>query len=127
VLAALSAAVVRAESIGIPLCIVIVNDCGITLAAIMMDGAKFLSFKTATRKAITAASFGTPTDDDDSTKPLRVAAATNGDFLALKGGLPIFIGGQLVGAIGVGSGTGEQDIAVASAGIAAIEGATEAP
>jgi len=38
----------------------------------------------------------------------------------LPGGLPIAFDGDVIGAIGVGSGTGDQDIAVGNAALAAI-------
>jgi uncharacterized protein GlcG (DUF336 family) len=41
----------------------------------------------------------------------------------LPGGLPIIIDGQTVGGIGVGSGTGAQDLDVAKAAIRALTGA----
>lgn len=44
----------------------------------------------------------------------------------LAGGLPIWRGGILLGGIGIGSGTGEQDVEVAMAALAAI-GASTAP
>jgi glc operon protein GlcG len=40
-----------------------------------------------------------------------------------KGGLPIVLDREVIGAISVGSGTGDQDVEVATAGIAAIAGA----
>jgi len=49
-----------------------------------------------------------------------LAAATQGRFTNLRGGLPILVEGRLVGAIGVGSGTAEQDLIVARAGIDAL-------
>lgn len=123
--AALNAAVEAAEGIGVRQCIVLVDEGGATLASIRMDGAKFLSMRTARRKAVTAASNRKPTGDMEGTKSLRLAVATDGDFISLEGGLPIFVDGHLVGAIGVGSGTGEQDLVVARAAIAAIDGASE--
>ena len=39
------------------------------------------------------------------------------------GGLPIIVDGRVIGAVGVGSGTGAQDREVAAAGIKMIEGA----
>jgi hypothetical protein len=41
----------------------------------------------------------------------------------LPGGLPIIVDGHVVGGIGVGLGTGEQDREVANAALAAIPGA----
>ncbi|MFT7058334.1 MAG: hypothetical protein ACJASV_000834, partial [Pseudorhodobacter sp.] len=49
-----------------------------------------------------------------------IGLATGGAITGLMGGLPIRINGELVGAIGVGSGTGEQDIEVALAALAAV-------
>ena len=41
----------------------------------------------------------------------------------LPGGLPIIVDGHVIGGIGVGSGTGEQDREVANAALAALPGA----
>ncbi|MEM6357813.1 MAG: heme-binding protein, partial [Pseudomonadota bacterium] len=49
-----------------------------------------------------------------------IAAATNGGVTGLPGGLPIRIGGVLVGGIGVGSGGPDQDLEVARAALAAV-------
>lgn len=125
VLAGIAAAVAAAEKINVPQCIVFVDESGVELASLRMDGAKFLSLSSARRKAITAASSRTPTGDMDGIKSLRLATATDGDFIALEGGLPIFVDGQLAGGIGIGSGNGEQDLIVARAAIAAIDGASE--
>lgn len=127
ILSAITAAIEAAEAISVPQCIVVVDATGTVVASICMDGAMFLSLRTARRKAITAASTRRPTGDMDNTKSLRLAAATDGDFIALEGGLPVFIDHHLVGAIGVGSGTGDEDLIVARAAIAAIDGASETP
>jgi uncharacterized protein GlcG (DUF336 family) len=39
--------------------------------------------------------------------------------------LPVIIDGRIVGAIGVGSGTGEQDLEVAKAAVKVVVGATQ--
>ena len=44
-------------------------------------------------------------------------------MLNLRGGLPIIVGQQVIGGIGVGSGHGDQDYAVANAALAAFTGA----
>lgn len=46
--------------------------------------------------------------------------ASQGGVTHLPGGLPIRFDGRLAGAIGVGSGTGEQDFDVARAALRAI-------
>jgi glc operon protein GlcG len=48
------------------------------------------------------------------------AAAGGGKFTSLKGGLPVVVEEQVIGAVGVGGGTGEQDAEIAQAGIAAL-------
>jgi glc operon protein GlcG len=47
----------------------------------------------------------------------NAAAASGGKLTTLKGGVPVVIDGQVVGAVGVGGGSGEQDAEVAKAGI----------
>lgn len=125
--AAFDAAVEATEAIAAPQCVVLVDESGVTLGVVRMDGAKSLSLRTARRKAITAASNRRPTGDMEATKSLRLAAAIDGDFISLEGGLPIFAQGHFVGAIGVGSRTGQEDLVVARAAIAAIDDASVVP
>jgi glc operon protein GlcG len=44
---------------------------------------------------------------------MKLAVVTDGDMVNLKGGMPIVADGQVVGGIGVGSGTSDQDLEVA--------------
>ncbi len=120
ILTMLQAAVMQAEEAGQPQCIVIVDASGELLGQIRMTGAKFLSMKSARAKARTAASIRAPSDAIPEHVGLAIAAATDGEVTRLGGGLPIEINGQVVGGIGVGSGTPEQDIAVAQAAIDAL-------
>lgn len=121
-LAMLVAAIEEAEAIGQPQCIVIVDASGEVLAEIRMSGAKFLSMKSARAKARTAASIGAETTSIPEAVRIQIGLATGGAITGLPGGLPIVVGGQVIGGIGVGSGRGEQDIAVARAGLAAVGG-----
>lgn len=125
VLKMLEAAVASAEGMGQPQCIVIVDVSGELLGEIRMNGAKFLSRKSAATKARTAASIGAATTAVPEEMRVPLAAATQGRVTGLGGGQPIYIDGQLVGGIGVGSGTGAQDIEVGQAALTAI-GATAA-
>ena len=119
-LAMLAGAVARAEEIGQPQCIVIVDASGETLAQLRMNGAKYLSLKSARSKARTAASIGAASAAIPEHVGLYIAAATEGHVTRLAGGLPIYMEGQLVGGIGIGSGSAEQDVDVATAALAAI-------
>ncbi len=116
----LSAAIATAEEMGVPQCVVIVDQSGETLAEIRMTGAKFLSRKSARAKALTAASIGAPSDRIPEPVRPAIAAATEGMVTGLSGGLPIRKDGQVIGAVGVGSGTPEEDLKVARAALAAI-------
>ncbi|APX14151.1 GlcG/HbpS family heme-binding protein [Tateyamaria omphalii] len=123
VLAMLQASVLRAEEMGQPQCIVIVDASGVTLGQIRMSGAKFLSLKSAEAKARTAASIRAPSDAIPEAVGLAIAAATDNAVTRLGGGLPIVINGACVGGVGVGSGSADQDKDVANAALVAI-GAT---
>ncbi|MEO9823276.1 MAG: heme-binding protein [Paracoccaceae bacterium] len=120
VLTMLEAAAEKADEIGQPQCVVIVDASGVTLGSLRMPGSKYLSEKSARAKARTAASIGAPSDAIPEAVGLYIAAATEGDVTRLGGGLPISIDGDLVGGIGIGSGSPDQDKAVAEAALAAI-------
>ncbi len=120
VMTALSAAIAKAEEIGVPQDIVIVDQSGETLAKFRMDGAKFTSMHTANAKAVTAASINAPTGNMPPEFGTAAGIASQGLVTHLKGGLPIRFNGLLAGAIGVGSGTGDQDVEVGQAALASI-------
>ena len=122
----LQGAIAKAEAMNVPQCIAIVDTGGNLLAFIRMDGAKVLSQLSATQKALTAASSRVPSGGIPADVDIKLALATGGQLTNLKGGLPILVEGQVVGAIGGGSGTGDQDVEVAQAGIAALHGAIAA-
>ncbi len=119
-LAVLQGAVAKAAAIGVPQCIAVVDPGGNLLAFVRMDGAKVLSQLSATQKAVTAASSRAATGGVPEELAQKLALATGGQVTNLKGGLPIVVDGHVVGAIGVGSGTGDQDVEVGQAGIAAL-------
>lgn len=120
VMAMLQAGVEKAEQIGQPQCLVIVDQSGVPLGEIRMDGAKFLSRKSALAKALTAASIGAASSDIPEQVRPGIAAATDGAVTGLPGGLPILFEDTLVGGIGVGSGSPDQDLAVARAALAGV-------
>jgi len=114
------AGIAKAKQMGVPQCIAVVDDGGNLLAFVRMDGAKFLSATSALNKARTAASTRQPTGGAHAEVEIKLAIATDGGFTNLKGGLPVILNGHCVGAIGVGSGTGEQDAEVGRAALAAL-------
>lgn len=116
----LTAGVAKAEEIGQPQCIVLVDTSGEVLGEIRMDGSKFLSRRSALAKALTSASHGVPSEVIPEAVRPAIAAATDGGVTGLPGGLPVRMGGVLVGGIGVGSGAPDQDLTVARAALEAI-------
>lgn len=122
-LVVLHGAMTKAEEIGVPQCIVVVDRGGNLLVFVRMDGAKVLSQISATQKAVTAISSRIATGGMPEELAIKLGITTAGQMTNLQGGLPIILDGQVVGAIGVGSGTGEQDVIVAQAGIDALSAA----
>lgn len=121
--AMLAAAVAKAAEMNVPQCISVVDAGGHLLAFARMDGAFALSYETSLMKAKTAASYGSPTGNIAEGVDIRLAIATQGKRVNLPGGLPVIVDNHVVGAIGVGSGTGAQDREVASAALKVIPGA----
>jgi len=119
----LAAAMAKAAEIKVPECICVVDAGGHLLAYARMDGAFTMSYDSALVKAMTAASYGIPTGNIAAGIDIKLALATQGKRVNLPGGLPIVINGHLVGGIGVGSGTGEEDRIVANTALAALPGA----
>lgn len=125
----LEAARAKAAAMGLRVNVAVVDDGGHPVAFARMDGARPASGYTALTKAVTAAMFRQATGPAPakgepnlllSLSLPAAAAASGGKGTPLKGGVPIVIDGQVVGAVGVGGGTGEQDVEVAKAGIHAL-------
>lgn len=119
-MAMLSAAIAKADAMGQPQCIAIVDASGVELCIFRMNGSRYLSLKSALAKARTAASIGKPGNTLPEDARAALAAATGGAVTGLRGGLPIRVDGVLLGGIGIGSGSGEQDEIVARAALEAI-------
>lgn len=116
----LNAAISAATRISVPQCIAVVDEGCNLMAFLRMDGSRVLSIESATRKAMTAATTAQSTGNIPADKALALAEATGGRMTNLLGGVPLLVEGQVVGAVGVGSGTGEQDMLVANAAAAAF-------
>ena len=124
--AVLAAAQKKAAALGLRCNVAVVDDGGHLLAFARMDGARPASVQTALIKATSAATFRQETGplpakgEPDLHLSLSLQAASGGRITTLKGGVPVVIDGQVVGGVGVGGGTGEQDAEVAKAGIQAL-------
>jgi glc operon protein GlcG len=125
----IAAAEAKSAEAGYKMNIAVVDDGGHLLAFARMDDARPASVATATTKAITAATYrqatgplagnGSPSSPDIllNISLQNAAAVSGGKITTLLGGVPIIVDGQVIGAIGVGGGSGEQDAEVANAAV----------
>ncbi|CAE6755072.1 hypothetical protein R20943_03101 [Paraburkholderia aspalathi] len=123
----LFAAEAKAASLGIAYNIAVVDAGGHLVAFLRQDGALIGSISLAINKAVTARIFEKTTADlaelAQAGMPLfGIQESGVGQVVIFGGGIPIVINGNIVGAVGTSAGTVEQDIAVAEAALAAIEG-----
>ena len=101
--------------------IAVVDASGELLAFARLDGSPVTSVAISRGKARTAARWRRTTKAMDSLVTAGRAALLNADdALPLEGGVPILVGGTVVGAIGVSGVTSVQDAQVAAAGAAAV-------
>jgi uncharacterized protein GlcG (DUF336 family) len=122
-----TAAEAKAQEMGHPFVIAVVDESGVLKAFSRMDGAALLSVQVAQDKAYTAVGFGLPThgwyDFIKDDPPLVTGAPSGIDRLVVfGGGYPIKSGDQVIGGIGVSGGHYSQDMEVAEAGLAAAGG-----
>jgi len=124
----LQAAVKKAEEIGVPMSIAVMDEGANLLGFARTDEGKPHNIKIAMAKARAAASNRKPTGkigtmgnpiDDHMAIALPLAAGAD-MYVTFSGGLPIIVEGYCVGGVGSSGGLGEQDLAVAQAGLDAL-------
>ena len=104
--------------------IAVVDDGGNLVAFHRVDPTFPAGARVSIGKAKTAALFRQPTKnfEDVITQKGRTSMIALDDFTPLEGGIPIVVGGQVVGAIGVSGATNaDQDEQFARAGAAALK------
>lgn len=110
----------------------VVDQAGVLRGMARADGAGPHTVESSRKKAYTAASLRRPTTElaelINKVPTLQALRDMNDQVLMLGGGLPIEIGGEVVGGIGVGGAPGAQlDDACAQAGLDAIGAAAKVP
>ncbi len=121
----IDAAMARAVEIGQPQDIAVVDAGGNLKAHVRMDTANIGSIHISINKAYTSIAFQCQTKDlTDITRHdadlYGLNDAHGGRIVVFPGGIPLVREGHIVGAIGVSTGTIEQDQTVAEAGAAAM-------
>jgi ferredoxin len=115
-----------ARSVGIAVTAAVVDEAGVTIAVGRMDGAASRTTELAISKAYTAAAFHLATADlaAQARQPwLRsLVVAHHGRLLPEAGGLVIFDGITIIGAIGVAGGSAsDQDVLCCQAALSVLE------
>lgn len=110
----------------------VVDRAGVLRAMVRADGAGSHTVDSSRKKAYTAASLRRTTTElaelINKVPTLQALGEMNDQVLMLGGGLPIEIGGEIVGGIGVGGAPGAHlDDACAQAGLDAIGAAPKVP
>jgi uncharacterized protein GlcG (DUF336 family) len=104
--------------------VAVVDSGGHLVALERLDSTQYGSIEVALEKARTSAAFRRPT------KAFQDMVAAGGEGLRMlklpgalpvEGGLPLVVGGKIVGAIGVSGATSAQDGQIAAAGVAALK------
>ena len=115
--------ILKSNEIGVPMCIAVTDESGHLIRFDRMDGGKVSSISIAVDKAFTGAVArrgthvytqlcvpGQPT--------FGIHVTNGGHFSVIGGGLPVTVDGEIVGGVGISSGTAEQDQVVAEAAVA---------
>ncbi|RJT75108.1 heme-binding protein [Arthrobacter cheniae] len=121
----ITAAEAKASEVGQPMNIAVVDVGGNLISHARMDGAWLGGIDIAINKAFTARAFDIETKElGENSQPGQqfygIVASNRNRIMIFAGGIPITHGGEVVGALGVSGGTGEQDQSVAEAGVNAL-------
>jgi glc operon protein GlcG len=121
---AVNAAMAEAKKNGWNLAIAVTTNGGHLVHFSRMDNTQFGSIKIAQHKARTSATFKRPTKafaDAIAANPANVALLSLDDVIASEGGIPLMLGGKMIGAIGCSGATGAQDGVACTAGANALK------
>ena len=119
-------ALAQAAAMKIGMTASVVDEAGRLVVTLRGDRTGFLSTDTSRAKAVAAAAFKRSTRElveMQKTNPVfwaALPAVSRGDALPSTGAVPIVVGTRVIGAIGCGGGTPDQDHKCAAAGAAAV-------
>ena len=114
----------KAREMNIRISVAVCDAGGRLVAFNRMDGAIWASVYGCQGKAVASAGFARPSGElaERAGSPIvqGIAAAEGGHMIPSQGAVPIIRDGVVLGACGVGGGTGQQDEDCARAGVAAV-------
>jgi uncharacterized protein GlcG (DUF336 family) len=116
----------KAKALGTPMTVTVVDEAGRLVLCARGDGTGFFTPETSRAKAMAATAFKRSNRElsEMSAKGgfwAFVPTVLQGQALPTLGATPITLGGQVIGGIGCGGGTGEQDQECSDAGAAAVK------
>jgi glc operon protein GlcG len=124
--AIIGAAEREATARGVGVVTVVVDTTGNVIQLSRMDAAQVASVEVGIGKARTAAIFRRPSRVfEEQVRNGRVAALALAGATPLQGGIPVVIGGAVVGAVGVSGDSPQVDEDIALAGAAALTAESE--
>lgn len=124
-MALIEAAQAKAQELGIAVAIAVVDEGGLLKALARMDGVNSAATVDIVQmKAYSAASFRTPTaglaEGVAENGPRAASLANVPRFTLLAGGVPIQEGERVIGGLGIGGGSPDQDVEIAEAAVATL-------
>ncbi len=108
-----SAALEKCQSMTYKVSVVVLDRDGLQVVMLRGDGAGLHTPEGADRKAYTARTYGSPSANFAKRvqeEPAYAPATQYNRVLALGGGLPIKIGNEVIGAVGVSGSPGKDDV-----------------
>jgi uncharacterized protein GlcG (DUF336 family) len=124
----LAGAKAAAMEMGKPFSFSVVDARGDLITMCRMDGTPWRTPYVSRGKARAAACFGEASGDltERSTTPIMraVMEVEGGEFVPGQGALPIYMNGELIGAVGGSGGTAQEDEDCSRAGISRLSGAS---
>ncbi|ART67312.1 cobalamin adenosyltransferase [Mycobacterium dioxanotrophicus] len=122
----MAAAAKRADEVGQPVNIAVVDAGGNLRAHIRQDGAWIGSVDIAIKKAWTSRAFDIQTRDlGENAQPTQqfygIHGTNDGKVIIFAGGVPLRRGDAVIGGLGVSGGSGEQNQTIAEAGLAVLQ------
>ncbi len=107
----INASIAAANEMGIKLSVAVVDAGGQLVSFKRMEGAIAVSATAAPGKAVGSVFFGRDSAQINPESPVMQAiiASQGGRIIPAQGAIPIYLNGELVGAIGGSGGTAQQD------------------
>ncbi len=116
----------KAKALGTAMTVTVVDEAGRLVLCARGDGTGFFTPETSKAKAMAAAAFKRSNAELSEMAAKGgfwavVPVVLQGQILPTLGATPITLGGQVIGAIGCGGGTGQQDQECSDAGAGAVK------